>query len=927
MRKLPSRWPALIGGAVLGTLLGSAAWAAEPTSPRAPAADQHASDAASPDPATLLLFSVTLDGLTLSDGMGAYGEADDPLLPVGELARLLEADVDVFPSERRIVGRLGEGRRALLVDLGAGIARIAAQELKLARGDAAVTPTEIYLRVSALQKLLPLKVDVANDEATLKLQARERFPVQARLARLGRRPDGSQIALSDEETFKIDQPYSLFTPPGMDVVLDGGLESSGHSGRLRYDLRLAGDLLWSNFQGFIGSDDEGRASNARVLLQRRSFEGALLGPLHAREVSAGDTFAPGLPMGPRSIAGRGISFSTAPIEQTNIFNRIDLRGELPPGYDVELYVNDVLRGSTSQAVNGRYEFLNIPLSPGVNVLRTVTYSPRGERQEEVQVINVGAALLRPGETRLSFGIVDQDQPLIRLRKIDGVFLGDAGIYARGGRRTVVSLDYGLSSRVSLTAGVAQVPQVGGGKLGVYTFGGRTSLFGLATQFDVAADGRGGSGASLALAGQYRSVSGVLRHAEYQDNFVDENNLGFNPRLELARRSELTLDSSVNLRGRIIPVSVRAIRNEYAGAGNDFLAAARASSSLARVLVSTGLEYRRQAYRPAQPSDTLIGYITASTFRGYRWQIRTTFDYEVIPDFRARFLTVTLDRRLSDAWSVRFGVGQPFVRPEGWNAVVSSIYTTRYGDLALTGEYDNALSDWRISAQWNFGLSYDPERGAYDLTRTGPGSGGSALFNAFIDDNGDGVRQASESPAPNVGIEGGGRRGLVTDKDGRAMITGLGGGPSAQLEVNLEKIDNPSVKTPPTRVQLRPRPGAVARIDFPMRPTGEVLVKVELLRDDGQKVGLSSVRVQLTPDRGEAVDSVTEFDGSAVFSALPIGTYKLGLDPRQAEKLRMRLLQRPTIVVKGDGNFTPDVVVQVRFEPPVTETTIAKAGGG
>ena len=155
---------------------------------------------------------------------------------------------------------MGEGRRALLVDLGAGIARIAAQELKLASGDAAVTPTEIYLRVSALQKLLPLKVDVANDEATLKLQARERFPVQARLARLARRPDGSQIALSDDETFKIDQPYALFTPPGMDVVLDGGLESSGHSGRFRYDLRLAGDLLWSNFQGFLGSDDEGRAS-------------------------------------------------------------------------------------------------------------------------------------------------------------------------------------------------------------------------------------------------------------------------------------------------------------------------------------------------------------------------------------------------------------------------------------------------------------------------------------------------------------------------------------------------------------------------------------------------------------------------------------------------------------------------------------------
>ena len=77
------------------------------------------------DPATLLLFSVALDGLTLSEGLGAYGSPDDPLIPVGELARLLEADIDVLPADRRIVGRLGESRRALVVDLKAGVARVA----------------------------------------------------------------------------------------------------------------------------------------------------------------------------------------------------------------------------------------------------------------------------------------------------------------------------------------------------------------------------------------------------------------------------------------------------------------------------------------------------------------------------------------------------------------------------------------------------------------------------------------------------------------------------------------------------------------------------------------------------------------------------------------------------------------------------------
>jgi hypothetical protein len=50
------------------------------------------------------------------------------------------------------------------------------------------------------------------------------------------------------------------------------------------------------------------------------------------------------------------------------------------------------------------------------------------------------------------------------------------------------------------------------------------------------------------------------------------------------------------------------------------------------------------------------------------------------------------------------------------------------------------------------------------------------------------------------------------------------------------------------VELRPRPGRVTRLDYPMRPTGGVAVKVELLRDDGKRVGLSSVRVQLVPER-------------------------------------------------------------------------------
>jgi hypothetical protein len=906
----------LVAAAVLGLWAGPAS-AAAPASPGpgAAAAGECAGCAAALDPAGLLLFSVAIDNLTLTEGLGAYGDPEDPLLPVGELARLLEADVDVLPAEQRIVGRLGEARRGLMVDLATRTARIGPREAPLKGGDFAVSATEIYLRASVVEKLFGAGVEVAPDELAIRLAPSERFPVQARLQRLARRPDGSGVTTTDEEALLVSQPYAPFSPPAFDVLLDGGLESRGRGRTGRYDIRMAGDLFYSNVQGYLGSDEEGRAANARILLQRRSLEGNLLGPARAREVGLGDTFAPGLAIGPRSVGGRGVSFSTVPFDRSNIFNRIDLRGELPPGYDVELYVNEVLRGGTNEAVNGRYEFLDVPLSPGVNILRVVTYGPRGERNEEVQVVNVGAGLLQPGEATFVFGAVEQDTPLIRLRE-SARPISQPGFFGTGGWRVVGGLNYGLTSFLTLSAGAARVPLSDDRSAGIFTLGARTSLAGLATQFDAAWDDEGGTAASLGLAGAMRGVSAVLRHAEYRDGFIDENNLAAAVDRELQRRTELNLDANLDLRGRIFPVSIRAIRNDYVAGAYDVVAGARASSSLAGVLLSTGLEYQRQAYRPAAAVETLSGYVTASTFRSFRWQVRATLDYQLLPDLRARFLSVTVDRQMSDSWSLRFGLGQPLDDFGDWNLVLASIYRTRYGDVSISGEYDNRDSDWRLGAQWSFGLGYNPQRGGYELTPAGPASGGSVLFNAFLDENGDGVRQPNEPPAPDVALEGVGRSATVTGSDGRVYVTGIGAGPTARLDVNLEQVDALSVRTPPRKIDLRPRPGAVARVDYPLRPTGEVMVRIELLRDDGRRVGLSSVRVQMVPEAGGApVEAVTEFDGSALFEALPLGAYRLRLDPAQAAKLRMRLLEDAHVTIKGGGAFNPDLVAQVRFDPP------------
>ncbi len=357
----------------------------------------------------------------------------------------------------------------------------------------------------------------------------------------------------------------------------------------RYDIRTAADVLGTNFQGYVGSEEDGSPSSARATFERRSLEGDLLGPLNARLVAVGDVFSPAVAIGPRSIGGRGVAVSTVPLDQASIFNRIDLRGELPLGYDVELYVNDVLISGQTAAEQGRYEFLNVPLSPGVNVVRIVTYGPRGERKEDTRIINVSGGLLRKGESTLEFGAVDQNQPLIRFRRFQA-FAGRE-VFARG-PRVVAAVNHGVSQYLTLSAAAGSYAPRENLQQDFAVLGARTSLFGYATQAALATNDDGGSGATLAVAGRPFGVSTVLRHSEYRGGFIDENNLAADLMRDVRRRSEITLDGSLPLGGRILPVSLRTFRDEYVDGGSRTVASGRASAAMSGVLYSTGLDYER-----------------------------------------------------------------------------------------------------------------------------------------------------------------------------------------------------------------------------------------------------------------------------------------------------------------------------------------------
>ena len=858
----------------------------------------------------LLLFEVLLDRISVTEALPTYASPKGPLIPVGELSRLLDVDLTVSAGTGRITGTIGEARRSVLVDVKTGTVRVAAQSFDVAPGDIAVGLNDIFVTPTLLEKILPVEITVDPRALRIIMKALEQLPIQLRLDRLDRlrelQPD---VDTNKSTVLRVKAPHRLFTLPSFDVALDTAVGSEPPKFSRRYDIRAGGDLLFTGFQGYIGSDDKGAPSTARLLFERRDPQG-MFGPLNISRISGGDVFTPALTIGARSSGGRGLSVTTAPLEQTTVFQRVDLRGELPLGFDVELYVNDVLRSGQQTPVQGRYEFRDVPLVRGINVIRVVSYGPRGERSEEVRVISVGGGQLAKGKVTAEFGVVQENTPVVDLSRTDPLTVSSAGT---GDLRIVASLAYGLTEGLTVTGGVASYTPSGNGILRLGTIGARTSLLGFATQLDLAADDKGGVGVALGLSGRPFGISTLYRHSEYRGGFVDETIPRGGDGRALKRFDELTFDLALKPFGKVsIPLSLRAERDEFVDGSQELTGTARVSGSISSVMLSGGLDFTRTMPLVGDTSDRLTGVVTASTFALFKTQIRAALDYDVLPDLQLRGLGVTADRPIGDNISARLGYGQSFGASKESTAQAGLNFRFPFGDLALTGDYALPSNNWRIALQFAFSLVPNPLAGNYAIRRSGAASGGNLALQAFVDGNGNGVFDTGEAPVMGVAVDGGAKR-LSTDENGQVLVSGLGYAATARVQTNLDDVDLPYVTSPPSIIEFTPRAGRVVTVYYPLKPQGEVLVKLLFRQPGGKLVGLSAVRLRAVRAEGGVIELSTEYDGSVVFGNLQAGSYTLELDPEQAARLKMRVSEPIRFVVKPEGGVLPDIKGMIEFD--------------
>ena len=854
--------------------------------------------AADPQPFSaddLLWMEVDAGGVALTDSMNVYASRSGVFVPLGEFARVLDLAVGVFPAQRRAEGWVLDPTNRITVDLTTREAVVAGRTIRFAADQAAIYDNDLYLRTDLIEQLLPVKLKADPSAQMLTVTTTRALPFEQRAER-ARRQAAAGATDTDDGVVRQPTPYRLASPPAFDVNIGGQITRDGLDNAGRYDVRAASDLLYAGFEGYVGSDDDGAISNVRVALTRKDPYGRALGPLGGTRASLGDVFSPSMPIGASGVAGRGVNYSSAPLENLDLATPLNLRGELALGEEVELYVNEVLQRAQSSPVQGRYEFLDVPLAYGLNTIRLVFYGSQGQIREVARRINFGSGQVEPGRFVVRFSAIEQGLTVFDV----GDALGGAEV---GSLRLVATLDYGLTPGLTLSAGAARYDPSGRDSRTLGTAGLRSSLGPIAAQIDAALDDQGGRGVSVGLATRAYGVSLVGRHSEYGAGFIDETRqLGVLDQAPLSRATDFRADGQWTAPGGlVVPISLNARRLARTDGIDLTTAELRASAPLGRYYASANIAYEAENAGGVDRRRWLGGF-DINTLISARLQTRAGLTYEVSPNPSLQTAYVTADWQLSPTAALRFGAIRA-LGPQTSTAVQAShLWRAPRFDLALNVAYETRRQDWRIGLQLGFGFGYDPGREGYRITRPGVAGGGSVAINAWVDENGDGLRQADEPGVPGV-VADTNAGGVTTDADGRVYAIGLGDVPTARVRLTTEGIDDPFLLGGPTNIQIVPRPGQTARIDYPMQRSAEVQLLALLVRDAGEPRPLAALAIELVPQGGGApILGRSDHAGVLFFERVPPGVYDVRLDTAQAQALGVSLVEGARVVAPAQGGF-------------------------
>lgn len=852
----------------------------------APAKTNSTPHITEPSPDQSRILGIRVHNYMLDDVIEAFAIDNSTYIPLGALAQVTDMAIKVDPANGVAQGYIFKENRRFFLDTARNEVTISGKRISIDPRKIRIYPDDIYVESDTLSKWMPFTIDVDLYASLLTIKSEEKLPFEQRIEREKIFKQISASSASRDKGYPgVIEAYAAWSVPRFTATLRDSVTSSNGqtTNSANYSIHATNDLFKLDSSLYLAGDNKDPFRDARIKLGRKDPDNGLLGGLRASEFAFGSIDVGQSAYVTRSAEPQpGAYLSTYPLDRANEYDRHTFVGELPDGWDVELYHNNALVGLVHSDATGQYRFKDIPLYFGDNYFRLVFYGPQGQRREESQNFNLSDMVTKPGQQFYSVQ-TNQDPD--------------------GGYQSNVSWDSGLSKDLSLhlqydalTLGSNFLNGKPAEKRSYMNVGLKGLLGGIFVSGDYVKDTDNGQLSAIGLQSRIGAYTSLGAKYILLDNFTSERfPLLADPTQAVTEASLNTAIPKTSLLPRI-PITFTLRQDLLASGATQNTLSNTISASVYRTAVTNTLNYTKSGSLAAQTSGAL--QLSRST---QHFSIRGDLNYLVQPTSDLSSAGITLDSIRAGNFLLGFGISHSL-------STSTQQYTARatraVGKFAINADA-SVSSNGDVTAGFGItiGVSQEPRTPYWTTTATPVAGMGAASVRVFLDNNDDGIYDEGDEPIPGVGIKRQGNPGFKkTNKDGILLVTNLPPNRYVDLEPNTSDLEDPMWVPSVKGVHLLSRPGATSLIDFPIIVTGEIDGTTYLYANNRLR-SVGDVKLELINSHGKLVKTIkSASDGFYVISEVPVGQYLVRISPKQVQQLGLHEIPPIQVTISSKRQF-------------------------
>lgn len=858
------------------------------------------------DPEEQFLLDVNIRQLRLGDGVRAYNTPEGTCVVLGDFLTALDVPMRIDLGAKKASGWAFQEKNRISIDYGAGAASYAGESETIAPGTIRETPEGWCVQTAALTRWFGIEVKPMTTGSVLLLQSEAKLPVELAVER---RQRAAQIRPASYDLSQLPQvriPYRMWRTPALDFVVSAGVTYRARDG-VRVDrqssVMAAGEIARLSYDARLTTTQKGVPSMLRMRAFRSDPEAHLLGPLKATHFGVGDVEGFDSGLTGSVAAGRGGVVTNRPLAARAAFDRTRFEGDLPSGWEAEIYRNNELLGFAKGGSSQRYVFEDVQLLYGNNDIRIVLYGPQGQTRERRETINVGQDNVPPGKTWYWAGFNQPGRDILTLEKPPDTFQQPQA-------QATVSIEHGIDERTSVGV-LARAMLVDDERLTFVEGTVRRSIGRAMLEVGAARESSGGLAARAQVLGKIGPVN-ISGEALIANDFHLRGG-----RQESVRDLRVALDAPIRIGRTVLPAHAGLRLTDRRDGSKQLSATGRLAANLDRFNLATSLSYKRQytASGPAPPGQLNLDFIGTGHIGDVRLRASTGFD--VTPS--ARFRAAELSAYWSKSEKVNWEAGLAYeAAAKRARARITHVRRLETMALAFTGE---AATDGSVAFGVNLSFSLDPSRGL-TLSRRPLAQAGAVRAIVYRDLNDNGVRDSAEPLEKGALVTTGATQTeRPTDAKGAVTIGGLPAYMPVAVGLDSTSLADPMLVPRKALQVVVPRPGVPAEVHIGLVGGGDI--EGAVVKSGG--LGFEGLDLELVDASGKVVASArTDFDGFFLFERIAYGDYSVRINKDSAAAAKVGTELGIRVAISADKSVVRLGSIQVAPLPVLAAAGDASA---